>query len=187
MRRVALVLVGLLLAGCSGTPQTAPTGPPRSSTPSTLSPTASGSPSASPVAIDPCSLASESDVVAAAGGRVTARQHDQRNPSVPGCIWWLDDSRLGEGDLLVVVTATDADSADLAAVRAASPHPADVPDVGEGAFYDGSIGQLVLLQGGTIVTLAAAGFVHDAADPTAAQMQQVLVALAGPVADALAP
>ncbi len=188
MRRGAVVVVAaVLLAGCSAGAQTAPTGPPRAPTPSTLSPTATASPSASAIAIDPCALATAEDVVVAAGGHITAQQHDQRDPAVPGCIWWLADSRIGDGDLLVVVTDVDADAADLAAVRAASPQPQDVADLAEGAFFDGSIGQLVLLQHGTIVTLAAAGFVQDAADPTAASIREVLVALAAPVASSLSP
>lgn len=183
---VALAVCVLAAAGCSGSPQTAPTGPPRSPTPSTLSPTATPSGSAAPVAVDPCALASGADVTAAAGGRITAQQHDQRNPQVPGCIWWLEDSSLGAGDLLVVVTDTDADAADLAAVRAASPHPEDVDGVGDGAFYDGSIGQLVLLENGSLVTLAASGFVLKAADPPSSDIKKVLVALAAPVAASLA-
>lgn len=187
MRRVLIGLAtAMLLAGCSATPQTAPTGPPRAPTPSTLSPTATPSPSGTPITVDPCALAKESDIVASAGGKVTAQQHDQRNPSVPGCIWWLQDSKLGDGDLLVAVTDTGADADDLAAIRAASPQPVDVSGVGDGAFYDGSLGQLVLLQSGTLVTLASSGFVLDAADPPAAEIRSVLVALAGPVGASLA-
>lgn len=183
MRRLLTgALLAVLLSACSGTPQVAPTGPPRSPTPATLSPTATPSGSVTPVTIDPCRLADAADLVAAAGGTVGEPQHDQRDPAVPGCIWPLTGSRLGQGDLLVVVTGTGADTADLAAVQAASPAPQPVSGIGQGAFVDRSIGQLVLLSDGTIVTLAASGFVLDAADPPATAIAQVLTALAGPVA-----
>ena len=183
MRRyVVLPIAAMLLAACSGTPQVAPTGPPRSPTPATLSPTATPSGSVTPVTIDPCALADSSDVHAAAGGTVAAPQHDQRNPQVPGCIWALTGSTLGQGSLLVVVTGTGADQKDFAAVQAASPKPVAVQAIGDAAFYDESIGQLVLLQHGTIVTLAAAGFVLHAADPPSSDIEKVLTTLAKPVA-----
>ena len=185
-RRITLAVGAVLLpvlAACSSPGSAAaPTGPPLPAPSATLLPTGSASPSASAVSIDPCTLADAAQVRQATGGTVGSPVLDLTDPAVPGCSWPVTGSHLGDGNLLVVVTATAGSAATFASVKAAFPGAQDVDGVGAAAFFSGDIGQLLLLQHGTTVTLAASGFVLHGADPDAAAVRSVLTELGRDVA-----
>lgn len=100
---------------------------------------------------------------------------------MPGCTWPLTDSRLGDGNLLVVITATGGTAATFSSVQAAFPGATSVSGLGAAAFFVGGIGQLVVQQHAVTVTVAASGFVLDGNDPPVATIEQVLAALAATV------
>ena len=173
---VAAVAAAVVLAGCSGndaTPVAAVTSAPAA----TLSPT--GTASAAPVTVDPCSLVTDAELRDDFGGDVSDRQLNLTDPTVPTCTWAVTGSRLGTGTFRLAVTGTGGTATTFTAVQAAYPAASPVSGVGDRAYSVPTIGQLIVFQKGTTLTLAASGFTKHGADPSPSSTASVLTAVAG--------
>lgn len=168
--------MALGLAGCSaGSPKASPSG----------SPHASAKPIPTPTRTlpNPCTLVTTAMVNTAFGAKASAPQPGDFLGN-PVCNFAVTGTSVGADLGLQVLVLVAYDRARFDSVRAGAPGDADVPGVGDAAFYDPKTAAVTLVKGGTVILIGAQR-PPSGPTPDPAALENAVVAVAKAAASAL--